>query len=78
MNLTLKDIPENLHARLRQEADETGRSINKLIIYTLEQTFSPTKVDRAAWLKKVQQEREAMSTWIDNDSILNAKNEARA
>ena len=35
-NITLKDVPDDLHQRLRAAAVETGRSLNKLILTLLE------------------------------------------
>lgn len=77
MNVTLKDIPEKLHTRLREKTNESGRSLNKLIIYTLEQAYSPSKIDRQHLLKKIQTERNAMDIWIDDKSLQEAKENGR-
>ena len=33
MNITIKDIPEELHAILRHQAEVNGRSLNKQILF---------------------------------------------
>jgi plasmid stability protein len=35
-NITLKDVPDDLHQCLRAAAVETGRSLNKMILTLLE------------------------------------------
>lgn len=77
MNVTLKDIPEKLHIRLREKAEESGRSLNKFIIYTLEKAYTPSKMDRPHLLKKIQAERNAMDVWIDDESLKEAKENGR-
>lgn len=77
MNLTLKDMPEELHRRLREAADESGRSLNKLILFTLEQTFCSRKSDKIALVARVRQRRNGMSTWLEDESIERAVAEGR-
>ena len=69
MNITLKDVPRDLHERLRQVADQSGRSVNKLILYTLEQSVSPRKIDRSALLSRIRRRRTDMSAWLEDDSL---------
>lgn len=38
--LTLKNIPDELHARLRESADRNRRSLNSEILVRLESTFA--------------------------------------
>jgi hypothetical protein len=40
---TTVDIPEPLHEKLRQRAEQTGTSMRALIIKALEQTYSGKK-----------------------------------
>ncbi len=78
MNITLKNVPESLHKRLREAADENGRSLNKLILLTLEQTFCAHKSDRDALLQRIRLRRNAMNVWIDDQSIEAAIEEGRS
>ncbi len=78
MNITLKDVPEDLHERLRQTAERTGRSMNKLILHTLEKAVSPRKVDRVELLERIRRRRARMAIWIDDHSLRDAINDGRA
>jgi plasmid stability protein len=78
MNITVKDVPKALHERLRTTAVRTGRSLNKQILFTLEQAVSPRKTDRIALLNRIQRRRCAMSLWIDDESLRNAIDDGRA
>ena len=40
---TTVDIPESLHARLRDRAERSGASIRSLIIRAIEQVYSETE-----------------------------------
>lgn len=60
MNITLKEVPPELHERLKQIAEETGRSLNRQIIYTLEQVLMPKCIDRSGLLQRIQQRRESL------------------
>lgn len=69
MNMTLKDVPDSLHQKLREAADQSGRSLNKLILYTLERAFCAHKSDRAALMQRIKLRRNEMNTWIDDESL---------
>ena len=69
MNITIKDVPVDLHARLRSVADETGRSLNKLILITLERALMPQKINREELLRRIRTRRRSMD-FILNDSGL--------
>ena len=43
--LTLKNIPEELHARLKESAEKNRRSLNSEILIRLESAFSAPVVD---------------------------------
>lgn len=78
MNVTLKNIPDTLHQRLREAANESGRSLNKLILHTLEQKFSPHRGDRDALLQRIRRRRHTMKLWIDDPSLEAAIEEGRS
>lgn len=45
--LTLKNIPEDLHGRLKQSAESNRRSLNSEILARLERDIAVPKPDRA-------------------------------
>jgi hypothetical protein len=77
MNITLKDVPQDLHKRLRQIADQSGRSLNKLILYKLEQSVRPQQIDRHGLLSRIKRRRVGMSAWLEDDSLRAAMQEGR-
>jgi len=72
MNVTVKDVPKELHERLRVVADETGRSLNKLILITLERALVPQKTDRKVLLQRIRGRREKMDSILDDTSLVSA------
>ena len=48
LNLTLKNIPKDLHARLKESAERNRRSLNSEILTRLEIQFAAPLVDREA------------------------------
>lgn len=48
LNLTLKNIPKDLHARLRESAEKNRRSLNSEILARLESDFAAPVVDAEA------------------------------
>ncbi len=78
MNMTLKDVPESLHQRLREAAEESGRSLNKLILFTLERAFCAHKSDRRALMERIGRRRNGMSVWLEDRSLERAIEEGRS
>ena len=72
MNITVKDVPKDLHERLRSVADETGRSLNKLILITLERALAPRKTDRHELLQRIQARRATMGSVLDDSGLADA------
>lgn len=72
MNITVKDIPPELHERLRTVAEETGRSINKTILFTLERSLAPQKVDRNVLLRRIRSRRDGMEPILDDAGLREA------
>lgn len=77
VNITVKDVPPELHERLRRAADETGRSLNKMILYTLEHALAPRRVRRAELLRRIRRRRDAMGSCLDDDALRAAIREGR-
>ena len=48
LNLTLKNIPRELHARLKASAEKNRRSLNSEILVRLESDFAAPVVDAGA------------------------------
>lgn len=72
MNVTLKDVPEDLHQRLQVAASESGRSLNKLILHALRREFCPRKASRTQLFERIRRRRASMGTWIDDESLSSA------
>ena len=56
-SLTIKNIPDDLFERLKQEARREHRSLNKQIIACLERTLSQPPVDAGERLERAKQIR---------------------
>ena len=54
LNLTLKNVPPELHARLRASAQANRRSLNREILARLEAGMSAPSVDVAAELRALE------------------------
>jgi antitoxin FitA len=54
LNLTLKNVPPELHARLKASAQANRRSLNREILARLEAGMSAPSVDVAAELRALE------------------------
>ena len=54
LNLTLKNIPEEVHAVLKKSAEKNRRSLNSEILARLERDVSAPKVDRARLARELK------------------------
>lgn len=52
--ITLKNIPDELHRRLRQRARQNRRSLNSEILALLESQVMPQKPDAEALLRRLK------------------------
>ena len=52
--LTLKNIPDGLHARLKASAARNRRSLNSEILVRLESDFSAPAIDPEAYAKELK------------------------
>lgn len=77
MNVPLKDMPSDLHQRIREHAEQSGRSLNKQILYTLEQAMQLQRVDQGALLKRIRLRRASMPSWLEDDTLQAAIREGR-
>ncbi len=76
-NITLKDVPDDLHERLRAAADASGRSLNKLILTTLERSLGPRRIDRLDLIERIQNRRATMDRVLDDALLEEAIREGR-
>ena len=77
-NLTVRGIPDDLHARLKSAAKRNHRSLNGEIVARLTASVGPAPVDRAELLERIKREREARGPIdLDNETITELKNAGR-
>ena len=77
MNVTLKDIPSDLHQQLRLRAQSHGRSLNKEVLTILESVISPVKRSPKDLLKQIEARREQMNVYLTEDTINDVISEGR-
>lgn len=77
-NLTVRGIPDDLHAHLKSAAKRNHRSLNGEILARLTASVGPPPVDRAELLERIKREREAAGPLgLDNETITELKNAGR-
>jgi plasmid stability protein len=76
-SLTIKNLPEPLYERLKQEAQRHRRSLNSEVIARLEQVLLTTRIDPDRFLEDLAglQRRLSVSTPL-NQEILDAAKRA--
>ena len=72
VTLTLKDIPPELHRRLKERAEVTGRSLNKEILVCLDQITSPRRLQVPDYLSRVERLRQGMDFRVTLNEIQDA------
>jgi len=76
--LTIKNVPEKLHKRLKESAVEHRRSINSEAISCLETVLVARRVDPREFLAKVDALHKRMPRmYITEEFLRAAKNEGR-
>ena len=78
MNVTLKEFPPDLHSRLKSLAEESGRSLNRQIVYLLDASTSPRKVDDSDLLHRIKANRQRIGGRIDMKFLEQAISDGRA
>ena len=76
MTMTLKSIPDEIYARLRQSADLHHRSLNSEVIACLERVLLPVTIHSEERLLRIQRLRPPRT--IKASSIDKAKRAGRA
>ncbi len=77
LNLTLKNIPVELHARLKASADANRRSLNREILALLEAQLEAPVADVAAELRALE-EFAASLPQVDHARVMRYRNAGRA
>ena len=70
--LTIKNIPEDLYARLKRHAEINRRSLNSEVILCIERAIRSRKVQPEAYLARARQLREKTIQHPITDDELNA------
>jgi len=77
--LTLKNIPEDLYARLKESAQVHRRSLNSEILYCVERALVPYRVDVSEHILTARKIREKTADYPLTDELLNSvKNSGRS
>ncbi len=75
--ITLKDIPEPIHAALKQRAKQHGRSLNKEALACLAMIVAPARVDTKALLLDIRNHRASLPGKLNDRLIKMADEEGR-
>ena len=79
-NITVRNIPEDIYEKIKQNAIANKRSINSEILYGLEQNYSKSQPDKTTILQNVRQLRAKTKgkIYLTEAEINRAKSEGRA
>ena len=77
LNLTLKNIPAELHARLKASADANRRSLNREILALLEAQLVAPVADVAAELRELESFVASLPS-VDHGRVTRYRNAGRA
>ena len=67
VTLTIKNIPEELYQRLKIQAKNNHRSINKEVITIIERSFTIPPIDIQATLERTRKIRELTAHYVITD-----------
>ena len=70
--MTIKNVPDSLYERLKESAQEHGRSINNEVIFCLKRVLHSGRVDPEAYLARVEALQKRLSLPPLTDEILRA------
>ena len=77
-NLTLRGMPDEVHAALKDAASRNHRSLNGEILARLTASVRPLSADRAELHERIKREREATGpVGLNNETIRELKNAGR-
>jgi plasmid stability protein len=75
--ITLKNIPEQLHKKIKQRAVQHHRSLNSEIISCLERSLVSSPVDTDTLLARARSFRNRLSVRLTNKDLTVLKNQDR-
>jgi plasmid stability protein len=75
--ITVRSLPDQLHRRLKERADEHGRSLNSEIIACLKAALEPQVVDVEAMLVRARALREGVTARLTDRVIRRLKDQGR-
>jgi len=67
--MTLKEVPPLLHKHLVSSAKTNGRSLNKEILFILQEQVFPKETSRKALLERIRQRRVKLGIQIAQKEI---------
>ena len=77
-NLSIKNVPDELHQRLKERAERHHRSINREVIACLEQIIGPAPRDAAEVLARIRELHKKMpNVWATEEDIQKFKEQGR-
>ena len=77
MTITLKNIPDDLHLRLKERAARHHRSLNSEVIAALETIVRSEPVDPEAYLERIRRLRPSGHERFTQEDFDEAKNQGR-
>ncbi|MDL5053094.1 Arc family DNA-binding protein [Oscillatoria laete-virens NRMC-F 0139] len=75
--ITLKDIPDNIHAAIKHRARLNGRSMNREAIACLEIAVAPTRTNARSILREIRKRRDQLGIRLTHAVIRAATEENR-
>ncbi len=78
MNVTLKEIPPELHKRIKEAAARSGRSLNRQIIHMLQISLEPNKASKDELVTRIQQRRGRLGGFVESAEVLEGIEDGRA
>jgi len=79
--LTIKNLPDEIHAALARTAKRHRRSINSEAIVQLEKGLADIEAAPDKTIERIRKTRDRLrerGVWLTDETIQNAKNEGRA
>jgi len=76
--LTIKNVPEELHEQLKEQADRHRRSMNSEAIWILEQVLTPSRRSAEEAIARAKALNDRIGKTFDADLIEEGKREGRA
>lgn len=77
-NFTIKNVPDDLYAELKRQAEQNRRSLNSEAIFCLQRAVRERPVDSAKVLRGLAEMRARMELpWLTDEFLDEAKKEGR-